>query len=196
MIRRLAACCLSATFLALPAFSADVCPDGSAALEVPPSKVVDLEGVAEGNLYLDGRVYIAGQPDEDALAELRRRGLTVVVNTRTPAEVENRERVPFDEERVVEDLGMAYVSIPLGGDEHPYEPAAVDRLAEVLEENDGQVLIHCGYGGRAAYLWLAYLIQNEGLPLDDAIARGEAMMLKSHPLARLTGRPTELVFVQ
>jgi uncharacterized protein (TIGR01244 family) len=150
----------------------------------------------EGNLYLDGRVYISGQPDEAALAELRRRGLSVVVNTRTPAEVEDREKVPFDEGQVVRDLGMSYVSIPLGGDEHPYEPAAVERLAKVLDGNQGRVLIHCGFGGRAAYLWLAYLVQHADLSLERAMARGEAMMLKPHPISRLTGRRTKLVFVR
>jgi len=170
----------------------DCKPDLSAAR---PEKIEDIEGVAAGNLYLDGRVYIAGQPDEAALAELVGRGVAVVVNTRTPKEVEDREKVPFDEESAVRNLGISYVAIPLGGEDHPYEPAAVEQFAEVLSTSDGPVLIHCGYGGRAAYLWLAYLIEYEKLPLEDAMARGEAMMLKPHPVGRLLDRPTKLVFV-
>jgi uncharacterized protein (TIGR01244 family) len=161
-----------------------------------PKKIEDVDGVDGGNLYLDGRVYIAGQPTESAIAELGRRGVTVVVNTRTPAEVEDREQVPFDEESVVRQHGMSYVAIPLGGDDHPYEPAAVERLAEVLAANDGHVVIHCLYGYRALYLWMAHLVQNEELPLEQAMDRGEAMMLKPHPLGRLLGRPTKLVFAQ
>jgi uncharacterized protein (TIGR01244 family) len=164
--------------------------------QAPPQKIDDLEAEVDGGLYLDGRVYISGQPTEAAFAELGGRGLTVVVNTRTPEEVEDRENVPFDEERIVRELGMSYISIPLGGEDHPYEPAAVEQLAEVLSLNDGPVLIHCYYGGRAAYLWLAYLVQNEGLPLERAMARGEAMVLKPHPVGRLLGRPTKLVFAQ
>lgn len=162
--------------------------------QAPPQKIEDVDGVTGGGLYLDGRVYISGQPNESALAELGRRGLIVVVNARTPTETENREQVPFDEERVVRELGMSYVSIPLGGEKHPYEPAAVKRLAEVLSNSDGPVLIHCTYGGRAVYLWLAYLVQYEGLQLEEAMARGEAMMIKPHPLGRLLGRTTKLVF--
>ena len=161
-----------------------------------PEKIGTVEGVNGDNLFLDGRVYISGQPDESALADLKDLGVTVVVNARTPAEFEDREEVPFDEESVVRDLGMDYVSIPLGGDEHPYEPGAVQRLTEVLASTDGPVLIHCTLGGRAAYLWLAYLVQEEGLPLDQAMARGEAMMLKPHPIGRLLDRPTTLVFSQ
>ena len=162
----------------------------------PPLKIEDVEGVAQGNLYLDGRVYIAGQPSEEAFAELARRGVTVVINTRTPAEFEDREEVPFDEEKVVRELGLTYVSIPLGGDDHPYEPAAVETLTEVLANNDGEVVIHCLYGYRALYLWMAHLVQIEELPLERAMARGEAMMLKPHPVGRLLDRPTKLVFVQ
>jgi uncharacterized protein (TIGR01244 family) len=161
-----------------------------------PVKIEDVEGVAQGNLFLDGRIYIAGQPTESAFAELARRGVTVVVNTRTPAEFEDREEVSFDEESVVRNLGLSYVSIPLGGDDHPYEPAAVERFAEVLAANDGHVVIHCLYGYRALYLWMAHLVQNEELPLERAMARGEAMMLKPHPVGRLLDRPTKLVFVQ
>ena len=139
-------------------------------------------------------MYISGQPNEDALAELQRKGVSVVVNARTPEEMDDRESVPFDEERAVVDLGMSYVAIPLGGDDHPYGPEAVERLAEVLASSDQPVLIHCGYGGRAAYLWIAYLVAHEGLSLEQAMARGEAMMLKPHPVGRLLDRPTSLVF--
>jgi uncharacterized protein (TIGR01244 family) len=172
------------------------CDSAKDGAQGPPVKIEDVEGVARGNLYLDGRAYIAGQPTEAAFAELARRGVTLVVNTRTPAEFEDREEVPFDEEEVVRELGMTYVSIPLGGDEHPYEPAAVERLAEALAAADGDVLIHCLYGGRAVYLWMAYLVRNEGQTLERAMARGEAMMVKPHALGRLIGRPTKLVFAE
>ena len=160
----------------------------------PPLKIEDVEGVGGGGLYLDGRVYIAGQPAVEALAALHQKGVAVVVNTRTPDEMDDPERVPFDEENAVLDMGMTYVPIPLGGDDYPYGPEAVDRLAEVLASSDQPILIHCGYGGRASYLWLAYLVKYENLPLDLAITRGEAMMLKPHPIGRLLGRPTILAF--
>ncbi len=162
----------------------------------PPQKIEGIEAVEGAGLYLDGRVYLSGQPDQAAFTELRRTGLEVVVNVRTPEEVADRESVPFDEAAVVGELGMSYVAIPLGGDDHPYAPEAVQRLAEALATTSGPVLIHCGYGGRAAYLWIAYLVEYEGLPLESAMARGEAMMLKQHPVGRLLGKPTALVFME
>ena len=178
-------CCLAATG-AVGAGPSD---------EIFPREISDIEGFDGGGLFLDGRVYISGQPNEAALAGLVGRGLDVVVNTRTPDEMSDREKVPFNEASTVRDLGLSYVEIPLGGD-FPYDPTAAARLAGVLADHEGQVLIHCGYGGRAAYLWLAYLVEHVGLPLDQAMERGEAMMLKQHPIGRLLGRPTALVFVE
>ena len=194
MVHRKVTCLILVVLATSPVVAG--CEAEESEAQTPPVKVEDVDGVARGNLYLDGRAYIAGQPSEEAFAELARRGVTVVVNTRTPAEYEDRDEVPFDEEEVVRELGMTYVSIPLGGDDHPYQPAAVDRLAEALSESDGRVLIHCLYGIRAVYLWLAYLVRNEELSLEQAMARGEAMMLQPHPVGRLLDRPTALVFVQ
>jgi hypothetical protein len=72
-----------------------------------PQAVEDFEGV-ERNLYRDGRVYIGGQPSEDALRRFKELGVTAVVNLRTPGEMEDRERVPFDETVVVEGLELVY----------------------------------------------------------------------------------------
>jgi protein tyrosine phosphatase (PTP) superfamily phosphohydrolase (DUF442 family) len=157
-----------------------------------PQKVEGIEGTHE-NTYRDGRVYIAGQPSEGALAELKERGVCVVVSVRTPREMTNREIVPFDEAAAAERLGMAYVNIPLGGEAHPYTPAAVDDLVAALDRTDGDVLVHCGMAGRAAYLWAAYLVRERGLDVNDALAVGRAIAIGPDPLEGLLGRPLERV---
>ena len=58
-----------------------------------PAPVEGIEGV-ERRLYLDGRIYVAGQPSADALRRFRELGVTAVVNLRTRAEMDDRERVP------------------------------------------------------------------------------------------------------
>ena len=123
-----------------------------------PERVNTVAGV-EQNLFRDGRVYIGGQPSQAALAAFRELGVTAVVNLRTPPEMEDRQRVPYDEAAAVAELGMEYISIPLGGAEHPYNPQAVDRLAKALADHPGPVLLHCTIGWRASYLWVAYLIR-------------------------------------
>ena len=159
----------------------------------PPERVDAVAGV-EQNLFRDGRVYIGGQPSQAALAALRGLGVTVVVNLRTPAEMEDRQRVPYDEAAAVAELGMEYVSIPLGGDQHPYTPAAVDRFAKALADHPGPVLLHCTVGWRASYLWVAYLIREQGFTLHDALARGEAIAISPDPLEGLLARQLSVQF--
>ncbi len=164
-------------------------------LDGTPLRVTDIEGV-EQNLYLDGRVYVSGQPTKEALAVFRKRGVTAVVNLRTPSEMENRDRVPYDEAAAVADLGMVYVWIPLGGDDHPYTPEAVDRFAQVLADHEGAVLLHCTMGWRAAYLWVAYLVRDRGFSLEDGFARGREIAISPTPLEGFLDRPMKLVWAE
>jgi uncharacterized protein (TIGR01244 family) len=160
-----------------------------------PVEVIDVDGV-ERNLYLDGRVYVGGQPSEAALARLCELGVTAVVNLRTPDEMNDRVRVPYDEAEAVERLGMEYVWVPLGGDDYPYTPEAVDTLARALERHEGPVFVHCTMGWRASYLWVAYLVRYRGFELGEAVARGEAIAIGPSPLEGLLGRPLELSYAR
>jgi protein tyrosine phosphatase (PTP) superfamily phosphohydrolase (DUF442 family) len=95
---------------------------------------------------------------------------------------------------VVAELGTEYIAIPLGGAEHPYAPQAVDRLAKALSDHPGPVLLHCTVGWRASYLWVAYLIREQGFTLPDALARGEAIAITPDPLEGLLGRALTVRF--
>ena len=158
-----------------------------------PEAVKGFEGVT-GGVFKDGRLYIAGQPDEEALRRFHELGATVVVNLRTPGEMDDRDRVPFDEAALLGELGMEYVHIPLGGEDHPYTPEAVAAFAETLEKHNGPVLMHCTIGWRASYLWAAYLILYQEVDFSAALDRGEAIAISPPPLEGLLGRPLSLVY--
>jgi uncharacterized protein (TIGR01244 family) len=156
-----------------------------------PVEVKDIEGVQQ-RLFRDGRVFIAGQPSEQALERFKALGVTVVVNLRTQREMDNRQAVPFDEPATLAKLGLEYVHIPLGGDDNPWTPAAVERFAQALEKHRGPVLLHCTVAWRASYMWTAYLIRYGGLDLDAALARGRAIGIGRDPIEELLGRPVRL----
>jgi len=158
----------------------------------PPDTVPDMAGF-QARIFHEGRVYISGQPSDEALRTLAARGFVAVVNLRTPAEMEDRKRVPFDEAALADSLGLAYAPIPLGGEDHPYTPAAVDSFAAVLDRSDGPVLLHCTVGWRASHLWAAYLVRHHGFPVAEAFARGEAMGIGELPFAKLIDRPVKVV---
>ena len=119
-----------------------------------PDSVGDYDGF-RSRIFKEGRVYISGQPTEEALRALPDHGVTMVVNLRTPGEMDDRERVSFDEKAVLEELGIEYVWLPQGGEEHPYVPATVASFIEALDGHEGRVLLHCTVGWRASHLWAA-----------------------------------------
>jgi protein tyrosine phosphatase (PTP) superfamily phosphohydrolase (DUF442 family) len=71
---------------------------------------------------------------------------------------------------------------------------AVDRLAKALADHPGPVLLHCTIGWRASYLWVAYLVREQGFALPDALARGKAIAITPDPLEGLLGRPLDVVY--
>jgi len=124
-------------------------------------------------------LYIAGQPTADALRQLHERGVTTVVNLRSPEEMTG---IGFDEAAEVAKLGMKYVYLPVRGNaEFPYSPATLDAFTRALHESSGAVLLHCTVAWRASHLWTAYLIRERGMPVDSALVQGRLInLMDSH----------------
>jgi uncharacterized protein (TIGR01244 family) len=121
-------------------------------------------------------VFIGGQPTERALRELKAKGVTVVVNLRTPGEMTNA--VKFNEEALVRELGMKYVFLPMRGNaEFPYSPAALKTFAETMAGAEGKVLLHCTIAWRASHLWAAYLIDYRKVPVAQALTHARSVNL-------------------
>ncbi len=158
-----------------------------------PTSVDGFEGV-RGGVFKDGRLFIAGQPDQEAFRRFKELDGSPVVNLRTPREMDDRERVPFDEAAVLEEIGLEYLHIPLGGDDHPYTTGAVSTFARALERHRGPVLLHCTIAWRASCLWVAYLILYHDVELDAALERGEAIAISPPPLQGLLGRDLTLAY--
>jgi protein tyrosine phosphatase (PTP) superfamily phosphohydrolase (DUF442 family) len=156
-----------------------------------PDTVGDWSGF-NARLWRDGRVFIGGQPDSTALEGAAARGVSCVVNLRTPAEIADRKRVPYDEAALAARLGLEYVNLPMGDAQHPYTTAAVDSLGTILARQDGNVLLHCTVGWRAAHMWVAYLVRGQGWTFAEALPRGEHIALSESPFIGLLGKPVRL----
>lgn len=121
-------------------------------------------------------IFIAGQPTERALRELKAQGVTVVVNLRTPEEM--TRAVPFDEAALVKELGMRYVYLPVRGTpEFPYTPTTLEDFAKTMASTEGKVLLHCTIAWRASHLWAAYLIDHRKVPVETALAHARLVNL-------------------
>ena len=135
-------------------------------------------------------VIVAGQPTERALRELKAQGVTTVVNLRTPEEMSTR--VDFDEARLVAELGMRYVYLPVRGTpEYPYSPETLAKFADAVAHANGKVLLHCTIAWRASHLWAAYLIKR-GVPVDSALANARAInLMDEHRMGQNGRQPVE-----
>ncbi len=137
-------------------------------------------------------LYIAGQPTERALREMKAQGVTTVINLRMPQEM---ERVKFDEPKLIDELGMKYVYIPMrGGDgENAYSPQTLRKFADAIKAADGKVLLHCTVAWRASHIWAAYLIQEHGVADSVALAHARAINLMDDHRVDGSGRqPVEM----
>jgi uncharacterized protein (TIGR01244 family) len=143
---------------------------------VPAPVILETRGLFEDKFASVGDdVFISGQPTAQALRDLRARGVTTVVNLRSPPEM---ARVPFDEAALVKQLGMEYVYLPMRGTpELPYSPAAVKAFAAAMSTAKGKVLLHCTIAWRASHLWAAYLIQYRDVPVATALAQARTINL-------------------
>ena len=162
--------------LALPAAGQRVVGTAEAG-PAPDPVVLPNEGLFQTKLASVGDdLFIAGQPTEAALRDLRTKGVTTVINLRMPEEM---AKVGFDEAAVAKELGLTYVHIPMRGTkENPYGPAELARFATALASARGKVLLHCTVAWRASHLWAAHLIQNRNVPVSTALAQARAINLR------------------
>jgi len=137
---------------------------------VPDPVILNNEGLFQAKFASVGDdMFIAGQPTEKAIRDLKARGVTTIVNLRMPEEM---ARVGFDEAALAKELGIRYVSIPMrGSPEHPYGPNELDTFAAAMASADGKVLLHCTIAWRASHLWAAYLIRERQMPVATVLAQ-------------------------
>ena len=159
-------------------------------------QLMDTSGMFQARFARVGDdMYIGGQPTEKALRELKAQGVTTVINLRSPEEM---YRIPFDEARLVNELGMKYVYIPMRGTaEFPYSPDGLKKFTDAMAAADGKVLLHCTIAWRASHMWGAYLIQ-QGVPADQALTHVRAINLMDNmrmgnnnkqPIEEFLGKP-------
>jgi uncharacterized protein (TIGR01244 family) len=158
---------------------------------LPAPVLLDTTGMFQDRYAKIGDdLFIAGQPTPKALREMKAQGVTTIVNLRSPSEM---QRIGFDEEKLIAELGIKYVYLPVRGDaQFPYTPETLAKFTEALKTAEGKVLLHCTVAWRASHLWGAYLIQ-AGVPAADALHHARAINLMDEHRMDASGRqPMEL----
>jgi uncharacterized protein (TIGR01244 family) len=127
---------------------------------------------AHGFNTLAENLVTGGQPSQADLMQLKKIGVTKVINLRGP-----NEDIPFNEEAEAATLGLEYIALPIS-DAADVSVENARQLHELLR-GDEKVLLHCASGNRAGALLAirAHLI--EGKPMDESLKFGRAAGLSS-----------------
>lgn len=110
-----------------------------------------------------------GQPSRECLEAARAAGFHTVVNLRPVGEFDE-----FDESRLVCDLGLEYVCIPIAGANDLSDEAVAVLDAVLADAQRRPALIHCASGNRVGALLAVHACRKRGLNVDEALACGDA----------------------
>jgi len=134
-------------------------------------------GLAVKNLQRDGHILIGGEVGPAGLEDLYRAGVRTIIDVR------NEPGPMAAEAQRARGLGMNYVAVPMASN-----AMTADQARAILEamnrHRQGDVLIHCGSGNRAAGAYGLYLGATGQCPVQEALERAKKAGLRNDELAR------------
>ena len=146
----------------------------------PPLPVVDLTTVIQRFHQVDDKLYRGAQPDAGGFHRLKDLQIRTVIDLRSEADEGRR-----DEQKVVESLGMRYVSLPIA-DGNFFKRAGVvpegtiRKFFAALDASAGPVFVHCRRGAdRTGTVVALYRIARHGWDNQRAYAEARAVGMRS-----------------
>lgn len=118
-------------------------------------------------------VITAGQPSPEAFEKLNAAGIKTVVSLRMPGEAGR-----WGEQDKAQQMGLRFVSIPIGGSQD-LTRENVQKLADVLAQESGDILVYCGSSNRVGALLALRAAWLQGADVDSALELGRAAGLTS-----------------
>src|ERR1700730_41089 len=139
-----------------------------------PAEKLKLAGVPRAGKVSDV-LFRGAQPSAQGLAELKKLGITTVVDLRG-----NRGPVA-SERREVESLGMRFIDIPVLGWSTPSNAQVAEFLGLFKEDPQQKVFVHCYYGeDRSGVMVAAYRIAQQNWTADQAVAERDSFGFHYH----------------
>lgn len=116
---------------------------------------------------LDEKVMVAGQITAADLEEVRRHGVTMIVNNR-PDDEDPDQPTSAEIEAAAEAAGIDYRHIPIA---RGMGPAQVEEMVSALSElGDGKMLAFCRSGMRSTLAW-AVACREQGVSREELEAK-------------------------
>ena len=112
---------------------------------------------------IDDRTLVSGQIAPDQVAELKRHGVTMIVNNRPDGE-DHGQPLGADIEDAARAAGIDYRHVPIA---RGMGPADVEAMGEAMRDcGDGKLLAFCRSGTRSTLAW-AVARSRDGAPVEE-----------------------------
>lgn len=180
----LSALVVGAGFAASPTLLAQVNSSATQPAAAPasfgaPAEKLNLAGIPRAGKVSDV-LYRGAQPSPEGLAELKKLGITIVVNLRG-----NRGPVA-SEQRQVESLGMHFIDIPIPGWSAPTHAQVAEFLSLFKADPTQKIFVHCYLGeDRSGVMVAAYRIAQQNWTADQAFAEMLSFGFHNHLYPRM-----------
>ena len=114
---------------------------------------------------INDRLYRGAQPKSQGLAELKKLGITTVVDLRA----EDPGRIAWERQQA-ESLGMRFVHIPVSGWSPPTDEQVVQFLSLFHNDPKEKIFVHCRFGNDRTGIFVAtYRMALEKWPAEQAL---------------------------
>jgi protein tyrosine phosphatase (PTP) superfamily phosphohydrolase (DUF442 family) len=140
---------------------------------MPDAVATEISGIPNAKA-LGNDLLFGGQPNQEALRALAGEGYRTVVNMRGTEEV---NQLGWDEQSLVESLGMKYVAIPMAYPINDISEGWVTEFDRLMTAVDTKpMFVHCSSGNRVGGIYGVWLAEKKGVgherALDLAAAAG------------------------
>lgn len=145
-----------------PAWSSDYLPTPASQItaEAPEIAIRNAKQAFPG-------ILTGGQPSSAQLIEAKNKGYKTIISLRTRAETGE-----WDEEKTVQELGMKYVSIPIGSAADLSSKNAKALISALSDPKDYPVMLHCASGNRVGALFAVDAGLNQNIAVEEALQIG------------------------
>lgn len=134
-----------------------------------------LAGVPNAAEPLPG-LLTSGQPGPNHFQALQQAGVKTVIDIRDPMEPR-----PFDEPALVRTLGMEYVNISVR--QGALDDAVMESVLDAIRRHAGEpLLLHCASSNRVGGVLIPYLMLDQGMAEEDAVATAMQIGLRGADL--------------
>ena len=122
--------------------------------------------------HLHKNVYVSGQITDGDFEMIKAAGIKTIINNRPDAE-EAQQLSSIEAKKLAQEHDIDYHYLPMSNGQ-PLPENLVSEFKAVIENANGNVLVHCKSGMRSSFIWALGQIPVGEISVDDAINKAQS----------------------